>query len=193
MNFAEARELESCRRLWLWTSLRRCCGLPTQQNLRRHGRMLHSVASCTCCSTSNNGTSLSPCAWSACPALARSVHNHVFAGFRKEGVHTCIDGSMLPRSQQLGMRSQPFLTKELSQVLVPFDKTPSAKHKILRTSLYGMDAEDTACVSEALLKVCVCVHVLSVFYVPRSVRRRSWVSTWGCACGSTRQTLCQFT
>ena len=34
------------------------------------------------------------------------------------------------------------------QVLVPFGKKAMANHKELRTSLYGMDAEDTACVSK---------------------------------------------
>jgi len=40
------------------------------------------------------------------------------------------------------------------QILVPFGKKASANHKELRTSLYGMDAEDTANVSQALRTAC---------------------------------------
>ena len=49
-----------------------------------------------------------------------------------------------------------------TQVLVPFDKKARANHKQLRTSLYGMEAEDTSNVSKVrMCQGCRCLHLCS--------------------------------
>ena len=51
-----------CRRWLSWTCRRRCCGRQTRPTPRRRAKTWRSEASCTCCTTSSSGTSLSPCA-----------------------------------------------------------------------------------------------------------------------------------
>ena len=71
-------------------------------------------------------------------------------------VHTfaCMSASSSAQRQSVVTQNTFHLLCAFCQVLVPFSQKATANHKELRTSLYGMHAEDTACVSQALEKAC---------------------------------------